>query len=699
MVPERGSFFGGPVGIVQDLATVSDWSVSATTPDSRKRRRARRLFVFFAAAVLVGGVDSRLAAAEAPHEAHADALDEARALLAAGQLAEATSKAREETVASPGRGAAYLVLGLALFRSGHYDQALKAFASAKSAERPAAPGPTAFNEGAALFKLGRYKEARAAFAAAAKGAPELAFLANVNAAEAALADDDVPLAQYHTGVAAPLAGTAERKQLLDDLLAKIRDRTSSSTAKQREARRDEARAALANDQPARAAALYQELLSDRSEPPLSSVERNLFEHGLGLALLRQDRHPEAAQHFAVAAAIDANDGDSLFMQGLASYRAGAWRNARVLFAEALTRPLDAETTASAHSYLDRLSFGARRGGEGASLGFSAGGGYDSNVVQGSDARPQSMLADQVGSAGDIFLSGAGDVGYQWLLGQTGFFAADYGVDQLAYPDRDHDAYSLQDHSLRLRGEWSPTPDFHAAMLGSENLQFAGLAGFRLFQSVVTAEPSLAFDELPFTSTNVRLRAQQKSALDATYSYYSGSRIDVQLAQRVRWRGLRGELALRHRRERIGTRNEVLLETGTSQTFKFRKRKPTDPPDVATYNYLAPYSYDANAALMTLELARGFLRFEADASAEIQDYLGDDTVYFDVPTMNINRLYQSQHRRDLHLATSLSAAASITEHLDVLIRYEFTDNRSTLILDVDNRNYLRHVIALSIEADY
>jgi len=680
---------------VRNLAAVSDSSSSAARPYLRKRRLVPLIFVYFATAVLLGGPALRLAAADSSQ----DALDEARAFLAAGNLEEATAKARVATVASPGRGAAYLVLGLALFRSGRYEEALATFAAAKNAAMPAAPGPTEFNEGAALFKLGRYKEARAAFASAAERAPELAFLANVNAAEAALADDDVNLAQRHASVAAPLAGTAERKQLMDDFMVKLRDRTQSSGSKQREARRDEARAALASDQLKRAAALYQELLSDESAGPLSSVERNLFEHGLGLALLRQDRYAEAAQHFARAAESDANDGDSLYMQGLASYRAGAWRKARVLFENALERPLDAVTTATARSYLDRLSFGARRAGEGACLGLTAGVGYDSNVVQGSDARPQSMLADQVGSAGDVFLSAAGDVGYQWLLGETGFLAADYAVDQQAYPDTDHDEYSLQDHSVRLRGEWSPYSPMHVAMVGSENLQFAGLSGFRLFQSILTAEPSLALDELPYTSTNARLRLQQKSALDRNYSYYSGSRVDVQLAQRIRWRDLRGELAVRHRRERIGTRNEVLLETGTSQTFKFRKRKPTDPLDVATYNYIAPYSYDANAALMTLELTHGLLRVAVDSSAEVQDYLGDDKVYFDVPTMNINRLYQSQHRRDLHLVASLSAAASINEHIDLLARYELTDNRSTLVLDVDNRNYIRHVVSLSIEADF
>ena len=168
---------------------------------------------------------------------------------------------------------------------------------------------------------------------------------------------------------------------------------------------------------------------------------------------------------------------------------------------------------------------------------------------------------------------------------------------------------------------------------------------------------------------------------------------------MRWRGLRGEIALRHRRERIGTRNEMLLQVGTAQTFKFRKRKATDPPDVATYNYIAPYSYDANALLLSCELTRGFLRLGVDASAEIQDYLGDDKVYFDVPSMNVSRLYQSQHRRDLHLVGTITAAASISERIDLVARYEITDNRSTLLLDVDNRNYIKHVVTLSVEADF
>jgi hypothetical protein len=75
------------------------------------------------------------------------------------------------------------------------------------------------------------------------------------------------------------------------------------------------------------------------------------------------------------------------------------------------------------------------------------------------------------------------------------------------------------------------------------------------------------------------------------------------------------------------------------------------------------------------------------------------VYFVVPTMSIDRLYESQNRRDLRLGGSLALAARLLTHVDLALRYDATDNRSTLVLDVDNRNYLKHVVTLAVEADW
>jgi hypothetical protein len=75
------------------------------------------------------------------------------------------------------------------------------------------------------------------------------------------------------------------------------------------------------------------------------------------------------------------------------------------------------------------------------------------------------------------------------------------------------------------------------------------------------------------------------------------------------------------------------------------------------------------------------------------------VYFVVPTMSIDRLYESQNRRDLHLCGSLTIAARLGPHVDLALRYDLIDNRSTLVLDVDDRNYIKHVVTLTAEADW
>jgi tetratricopeptide (TPR) repeat protein len=642
--------------------------------------------------------------ASEPPRAHADeppadALDDARALMAAGDFDKAAQKARAVIAVTPGRGAAHLVLGIALFRAGCYQEALVAFAAARTSATPASPGKVAFNEGSALFALGRYGEAEKSFEQAAHIAPDLLFLATVNAAEAALAAGDLSVAERHAAVAKALATTPDRQEVMGDLVERLDRDAMQARLRSREKRREQARAALGSDRFVDAAAIYAELLLDISPPALTDSERNVLEHGLGLALLRQNRFADAAQHFATAAALDPHDGDSLYMQGIACYRAGAWTAARTLFGQALRRDLDQEAAASARAFLDQLSFGSRRGGAGGSLGLSGGAGYDSNVIQGADSRPETITADQVGSAGAFFATTSANAGYAHLVRKAGFLAADYDVDQLAYPDADHQDYSLQDHNLRLRGEWSPWSLIHFGLMGGEELQFSGLSGFRAFQNIVTAEPSIAFDELPYTSTSLRVRLQEKTALDHNYDYFTGSRVEVRLGQRLRLGAVRGELAFRHRRERIGTRTATLLQVGTSQSFKFRKRKPTDPVDEASYLYVAPYAYDSNAVLASLEVAMGRLRFSADASAEILNFRGDSMVYFVVPTMNIDRLYESQNRRDLHLTGSLALAARLATHVDLALRYDVTDNRSTLMLDVDDRNYLKHVVTVTLEADW
>ena len=682
----------------QDWVDVLPTTTASLAPAKAREPTARcgRTFAPVLGLLVLLTVASPRALADEPA---ADPLDEARALLAGGDLEGAARAARAVIAAAPERGSGHLVLGLAYFRAGRYEEALAEFAAARTSALPAAAGAATFNEGAALFALGRYQPARTAFDQAARLAPELAFLAATDAAEAMLAAEDLFEARRYVRAAEALATTAQRQQMVRELAARIEREAVETQAAARARRLGQARAALAADRPTEAARLYQAALGDREPPALTPAERNVLEYGHGLALYRQRRNAEAAEHFARAAALDPNDGDSLYMQALAAEAAGDLATARSLYRQALRRDLDAATVRSLRDHLDRLSFGLRRGGAGGSAELSLGNGYDSNVIQGADARPESITPDQVGSAGAFMLTATANLGYAWLLGAKGGLAADYALDQLAYPDADHESYSLQDHNLRLRAEWSPSPLYHLGITGNEELQFIGLTSYRPYQNLLGVEPSLTVDELPYTSTSLRLRAQRKTALDSDYAYFGGTRLELRLGQRLRWRAWRAELALRHRRERIGVRTATLLEIGTTQSFKFRKRNSTDPPDQASYVYVTPYSYDANAVLASIETAVGPIRFNADGSAELLGFRGDSTVYFVVPTMNVNRLYQSGSRQDLRLSGAFAVTGSLTKHVDLVLRYEVTDNRSTLVLDVDDRNYWKHVVSLALEADW
>jgi tetratricopeptide (TPR) repeat protein len=357
-------------------------------------------------------------------ESHQDPLDEARALSDAGELELAAKKAAKVVAASPGRGAAHLVLGLIHYRAGGYQEALLEFAAARASAVPAQPGPTALDEGAVWFALGKYGKARALFEEAARIAPDLAFLATLDAAEAALAEGELGVARGHLIAVERLATSPERHGLVREFAQRLEGETHAARIRRRKALRERARTALADEQPAQAASIYRELLADGDEPLLSPAERNLFEHGLGLALLRQKRFDESIVHFARAAAIDRHDGDSLFMEGLAYYRKGADPRARALLWQALDRGVDKEAEASVHTYLDRLSFSARRGGSGFSAGLSAGLGYDSNVIQGLENRPGTITADQVGSPGAFLASMSANLGYDRLVRKTGFAAVD-----------------------------------------------------------------------------------------------------------------------------------------------------------------------------------------------------------------------------------------------------------------------------------
>ena len=118
-----------------------------------------------------------------------------------------------------------------------------------------------------------------------------------------------------------------------------------------------------------------------------------------------------------------------------------------------------------------------------------------------------------------------------------------------------------------------------------------------------------------------------------------------------------------------------------------------------YLYVAPYSYDSHALLASAEASMGRWRLGIDASVESLSFRGSSLVYEIMPNTNVDRLTDRVHRSDVRLNGAASLTASLSRILDCVLRYDFIDNHSTLVLAVDDRNYLKHVVSLTLEAGW
>lgn len=164
-----------------------------------------------------------IAAATGPSDG---SLGQARALLAANDLAGAEQAARAAVSRAPTHGPSLMVLGLVQFRGEHYEEALGLFQRAAAGEPPPAEGPLAFNRGSAYYALGRYSEAEAAFMEAAGAQPGLTGLAEVNAGLAALGAGELDRARAHADAAQASDSAEALTTELADLRAKIAQTTT-----------------------------------------------------------------------------------------------------------------------------------------------------------------------------------------------------------------------------------------------------------------------------------------------------------------------------------------------------------------------------------------------------------------------------------------------------------------------------------------
>ena len=479
-----------------------------------------------------------------------DALEAARAAFSRADYERAASLALE-AARPPREGAALYLAGLARFRAGQHEAALRALDQAGRAADPPPAGQWAFNRASCLYELGRFAEAEEAWLAAAGQDPSLAVLSLVNAAWAALD-----------------GGAVERARELSH------------------------RARAASDGPGR------ELVAEL-EARLASPRPDASREGPG------DQGSNAA------GGIEA------------------------------TRPATAERDGALHASL-RL-----------------GAAYDSNPFQAGVLGQTELLGAAPAASAAASLSAE----FSWrrrLAVDLGAQLA-YSVDQLAFLESSAADRSLQSHLVAAALELSPGERLHLGAIAHGQLSFAGLASFRGLEGTLGAATWAALDEAESTTTRVELAWTLKHGFGSEFSYLTGDRIDVGLAQVLRLPPATLEASYRFRAELIG---------------RLPVAAPAGLPDCQGCTYVIPFGYLGHQVQLSGRVPLGDrLRLHAASGLEWRRYLEDG--YLQATVDNQNLVRDPRRRQDQRWYARLGASYQFLAWLEVGLRYDLVVNSSNV----------------------
>ncbi len=394
--------------------------------------------------------------------------------------------------------------------------------------------------------------------------------------------------------------------------------------------------------------------------------------------------------------LGSNSADHAAVEGLAQLNA------------ALEPPAPAPPTPKEDPPRPASRFALRNLGTDTTVRVALGGGFDDQAAALSNARTETIGAENPQTTGGVFAAASAELGYGRVIGERGYADVAYAFDQIAYARAELDGFGIQDHGLNARGEILVSPRLRLTLGGGGNVQLVGLRALTPFLAVLSAEPGLAFDWASVTSTAVRLRFQRKIDLDQTAQPYAGTRLDLRLSQRLRWGPLRAEASLRHRREQIGIRKERLDDlpaptTATPPTAeqcrlrpKLCKLKLAQAALAGTTEeafYRAPYSYRSNAALVDISLTWGRLTGGISGWVERLSYQGDNRVF------TATRTEASVQRLDRRVGLSPSLTFSFWDHYDATLTYDYLDNRSNVAFDWDNKSFRKHTVSIEVAAEF
>jgi len=613
-------------------------------------------------------------------QAALDPLDGARRLMKAGDFDGAAFRAIAMLDARPGDGAALFVLGMARFRATRYEEALRAFAAAKQSQNPPSKGSLFFNEAATYYALERYVDAEQAFVMAAKFAPELSTLALLNAGQAAFDAQTIPRAKQHLAEVQQAPDRDAFKEDVEELQQDIDEAATLELKTHIDAALDGGSRATREGKTHEAIALYQKALAEAEARGATAVDRAELEFALGLIYYRQRNFEVARFHLNRAALLSEDDPDFHYQAAMANYRLDRADEARIHLDRALNLKIDPETAALAQTYRAALGWGLSAQNTGLVLQAQAGSGYDSNVLLMGGLRSDVVNAEY-GDKESFFFTTSAEAVYTHKWRDAFSLQGSYALDQIAYSNPDADDFSLQVHNASLLSE-TVTGAFHAGLGLSGEYQIAGIETFAPFLSVFSLMPSIGLEEGHFTSTWLELRMARKNALDPDFDLYEGTRRDLRLTQRFRYRSARANVSLRSRRENIGTRE---LDLGAVRQN-------------LTGIYTVPYSYHSNAATISgTTTPWGQLRLSVELSFERIAYQGDNVLRVSGPFGRSTEM--RLRRKDNRFATAVSFAYPVGDYVDLGLRYDYVHNGSTVEFAFDDKNFEKHTVGLELSIDY
>jgi tetratricopeptide (TPR) repeat protein len=626
---------------------------------------------------------------------------EARAALSAGDPARAAEIAGRALAAGDAGAAAgelALVLGLARFREGRYDDALAAFDQAAGATEPPPAAVLAFNRGSALYKLRRFAEAEQLFLRAAGADPHVAALALLDAGLAALDAGSPERARAHLARLEALArgGGADAQTAAAELRDEVVAEEDARSREQRRALRQDARAALRSRDYQRAARLYEDALENARRAHVPEDEEGELAYALGFALYRAGRFAEARARFAEAIVRQPREGEFHLLAGLTAYILADDEAAIRELEAALALGLSTEDRQAAERTLDTLTPGLRARGPGIAAAADLGAGYDSDVPQANVGRTETLAAN----GGSPFATASFALTDRFLHGRRAVTEIAYLFDQIAYTETRFDDFSLQQQTLAAEEEVRIQRRWRLGLRASGDLLFAGIEHFRRFLDEVTLRPSVAFDEARVTGTRLDVAETWKWALDPTAPQFGGRRTDVLLSQELRGRRARGSLALRFRDEAIGTEVVPLTELPDVEASV----SCTAPSCQGTY--YVPYNYRSGAVIAGLTVA-ATARLRLDVGADFERRIYATASFLEIQRASgVMRERDTRIRRDNQLEASIAASARLGAHASARLRYDVTLNRSNIdntrpnhALDYANKNYLKHIISLELDTDW